>query len=300
MEPTRSATEQEKALAGEKEKLAEQLEQLQRQLQQQEQATAATQPDASSKLRKALSDAEQKELALRMQKDAEWLREGYGDRNIGMEDSVTAGLDQLSRELRDIQQALKSGNQPGQNGQTDREAQTLAQVRALREELERRSQQGGQQGQQGGQQKAGQQGQQGQQGGEGQQGGQQNGQSGDQGRYGAYSPLGGGGATINREGLQNAIGDLYGLRGQIDPHDRALYGYINGALGYLRNLYGADPSLLDSRINHDAVASLERLEVELNKRVAQRQANGTRTGASESAPEKYRDAVAEYFKKLSK
>ncbi|MBV9406210.1 MAG: hypothetical protein JO211_12770, partial [Acidobacteriaceae bacterium] len=106
--PTRPATEQENALANEKEKLAAQVEQLERQMQEREQSMAAGQPDASSKLRKALSDAEQKELALRMQKNAEWLREGYGDRNLGMEDSVTAGLDQLSRDLHSVQQALRS------------------------------------------------------------------------------------------------------------------------------------------------------------------------------------------------
>ncbi len=70
----------------------------------------------------------------------------------------------------------------------------------------------------------------------------------------------------------------YALRGQIDPHDRALYGYVNGALGYLRHLYDADPNLLDSRISHDAVTSLERLEVELNKRVAQQQPKAREPG----------------------
>jgi hypothetical protein len=278
MEPTRPPTDQEKAVANEKEKLAQQLEQLEKRMQQQAQSMAGSQPDASSKLRHALSEAEQRELALRMQKDAEWMREGYGDRNLGMQDSVTAGLEQLSRDLRDAQAALNSSGQPSGNGQNDKTAEALAQLRALREQLERSTgpsaqlERGGQPGQQGGEQI----------------------------ENGAYSPIGGPGVALDRRGLQDAIGELYDLRAQIDPRDRALYGYIDGALWNLRHLTGAQDGLLDARISLDAVTSLERLEVELNKRAAQKQAPGARTGAAELSPEKYRDAVAEYFKKLSK
>ncbi len=277
MEPTRPATEEEKALAAEKEKLAQQLEQLERQMQQEAQSVAGSQPDAASKLRHALSDAEQKELALRLQKDAEWMRQGYGDRNLGMQDSVTAGLEQLSRDLSGVQQRLNSAQASGTHGQDDKAAETLAQLRTLREQLERGGTQLGRDGQE-----------------QGEQAGQQGGQP------GAYDPRGGGGARIDARGVQNAITELNGLRGQVDPRDRALYGYIDGALWNLRHLTGAQAGLLDSRISQDAVTSLERLEVELKKRVTSEQAQGARTGAPESSPEKYRQAVAEYFKKLSK
>ncbi len=91
----------------------------------------------------------------------------------------------------------------------------------------------------------------------------------------------------NPHGVQNAITELNSLRGQIDPKDRALDGYIDGALWNLRHLTGAQAGLLDSRISQDAVTSLERLEMELNKRVASEQAQGARTGATESSPEQY-------------
>jgi hypothetical protein len=135
--------------------------------------------------------------------------------------------------------------------------------------------------------------QQGQQGRQGQQSGSQ------QGSNGAWSPRGGPGDELSRQGVQEAIGQLNWLRNQVDPRDRALGGYIDGALWNLHHLTGAQAGLLDTRINHDAVASLERLEMELNKRMAQAQAQGARTGAPEPAPEKYREAVSEYFKKLS-
>ncbi len=288
MEPTRSATEQEKTVATQKERLAQELEQLERQMQEEAQSVAGSQPDASSKLRHALSDAEQKELALRLQKDAEWMRQGYGDRNLGMQDSVTEGLEQLSRDLNGVQQTLNSAQQSGKNAQNEKAAEALAQLRSLREQLER----GGEPLGRGNQE-------QGEQAGEriGQPSAQPGGQQGRQGD--AYNPRGGGG-EIDPRGVQNAIAELNSLRGQIDPRDRALYGYIDGALGNLRHLTGAQAGLLDSRISRDAVTSIERLEVELNKRAAAEQAQGARTGAPESSPEKYRQAVAEYFKKLSK
>ena len=287
--PRRPATPQERAIAGEKEKLAQQLDQLQRDMQKQQQSLAGTQPDASSKMRKALSEAEEKELALRMQKNAEWIRQGYGDRNVGMEDSVTAGLDQLARDLRDTQTALNAGA-PGTSKADQRAEEALSQVRGLRQMLEQaqQAQQNGQSQQRG----------QSQQDGQGQQGGEQSQAGGQRAENGQYNPLGGGNPGIDRRGLQDAIGQLYAYRRQIDPRDRTLYNYIDGTLGYLRDL-NANPAVLQSAINQDAVSSLERLEMELSRRVGQQQTNNARTTTPESSPEKYRAAVAEYFKKLS-
>jgi hypothetical protein len=292
MRARRQATEEEKALAGEKEKLARQMEQLQQQMQKQADSLATTQPGLARKMRDALADAQQKELAMRMQKNGELLREGYGDRNLEMEGSVTMALDDLTRELRDIQQAMKAGPQGDKAGPGDQEAQTLARLRSLRESLER-----SQQNAQGGQQSGGQQ--QGQQGGAQQGNAQQNGgQQGGSQRGGMYSPYGSGGAGIDRRGLQDAISGLNSLRGRIDPRDRAFRGYLDDTLGSLRTL-NADPRLLDSAISQDAVTQLERLEVELGRRLGEQGAGGARSSAPEASPEKYRDAVAEYFKKLS-
>lgn len=269
--PSRPASEQERSIAREKEALGEQLEQLEQQLQQQQQNLAATQPEAASKLRKALSEAEEKELVTRMQKNADWIRQGYGERNLDMEDSVTAGVEQLSRDLRGVEQTLNSSKPGSQNAPGDEAARALAQVRSLREQLERGQQQSA----------------------------QQQGRSGTQPQQGAFNPNGDAKPAIGGSDVQDAIDQLTGLRGQLGPGDHALGGLVDGTLGYLHHLNNADPSLLDGRIGRDAVANLERLEAELSRRVAQQQIQGARTGAPESAPEKYRDAVAEYFRKLS-
>ncbi|MBV8551951.1 MAG: hypothetical protein JOY54_11680 [Acidobacteriaceae bacterium] len=272
---SRPATEQEKSIANEKERLAQELEQLEKQMQDQEHSLAATQPDASSKMRKALSEAEQKELALRMQKNAEWLRKGYGDRNVQMEDSVTAGLQQLSRDLQGVQQAVGS-NASGKDSQA---TEALSQVQALRQMLES-AQRGGNGQQRGGEQQDGQS------------------QRGNSAQGGSWAPFGGSNPTIDRSSVDTTIRQLYALRNQIGTKDRVLNTYIDGTLGYLHDL-NANPAVLQSTIGEDAVASLERLEVELSRRTGDQRATGARSTAREPAPEKYQDAVAEYFKKLS-
>jgi hypothetical protein len=296
---------EERAIADEKARLGKELQQLQSDMQKQERSLASSEPGASSKMRKALADAEQKELAMRMQKTAEWMRQGYGERNLGVEENMAAGIEQLSRDLQDVQRALKEGDPNGKNPPGDKNAEALAQVRNLRQMLERAqnaraqnaraSQQGQKQGYQ--QQDLAREGESGQ-GGE-QQNGQQSGQQGGDKQGNQYSPNGGPGAAMDGQSVREAMGDLNALRGRLDPHDRALRGYVDDTLGSLR-LLNADPNVLQSTIGQDAVSRLERLEVELARRAGElQQLEGARLRAPEDSPEKYRDAVAEYFKKLS-
>lgn len=318
-QPGHEPSQGEKAMADEKDRLANEVQRLQQQVQQQAQALAGTRPDAARKLSRALSEAEQKDLAVRIQKNAEWMRQGYGDRNLATEDSVTSGLQQFSRDLRDADEALQAGGSPnGQKGGNEQTARALSEIRSLREDLERKAaqngsdrsgqSQGGQQqsAQRGGQQSGQQNGQSGQQSGQpGQsasssQGGQMGGERSGYGPLGGYwNPRGGGGRDMSREDIQSAIAQLRGLRDQAGTRDRALTGYIDGALGNLQHLTGAQDGLLEARISQDALTSLQRLEVELGKRLTQQQNEGTRTGAHEDSPEKYHDAVAGYFRKLS-
>jgi hypothetical protein len=315
-------------LANEGEKRAQQLEQLQRQIQRQVQSMAAGQPDDASRLRKALSDAEQAELTSQMKKNANWIRNGLGRIAVAREPAVTAGLDDLSRQLQDAQAGMKNGSQNAQNGTPgpkDGTAQALAQVQKLRRQLESQMRPGqGQQGQ--GQQGQGQKGQgqqgQGQQGqgqdnsgqdGEGQaqegQAGQGQPQQGG-GRGGAWSPRGGGRPSIQAyngaggysgtdENVQETIRALKDIRDRLGPNDRQLNYDVDYALGYLRGIYSTKAGELEARIDREVLPSLARLELELSRQ-AGAQPTGARTAATETAPEKYKDAVAEYFRKLSR
>lgn len=280
----RPATAQEKALAAENDNLAQQVERLQQDLQKQNQAISGQQPEAAKKLRRALSDAEQEELALRMQKSSEWLRRGFGSQTWPMEDSITAGMDQLNRQLQEAQQALQNDGKNGDGkGQDAKMEQALSEVRSLRQQLENQSQRS--QGSQGAQ--AGQPG-------EAQSGDPQDGRINSGGSPSGSRPtLGGGWGDV-----QETIEDLAALRAQVGRNDRRLNNEMNDALVLLRHMKG-QAGLLDERVNQDVVASLEKLEVELNRRIAQGN-DAARIGSPELAPEQYRDAVAEYFKRLSK
>ncbi|MBV9300911.1 MAG: hypothetical protein JOY62_15385 [Acidobacteriaceae bacterium] len=261
-EPPSPAIGQEKAIADQKEKLARQLEGLERDMQEQSQNTAGTQPGTSSKLREALSEAQEKELALRMKKSAEWIRDGYGSRASGLEQSVTRGVERLSRQLGEAQQAFQAGNQAGQN--EDAEARALANIRMLREQLQRSQERGANP------------------------------------QRSADAPQGGGGAAIaDHAAIRESFQQLSDLRQQIDRTDRELREDLDKALRSLDRVSGAQPGLLESRISHEVLPNLERLEMDLNRRAGRKDGNA-RTAASEPAPEKYRDAVAEYFRRLSR
>jgi hypothetical protein len=129
--------------------------------------------------------------------------------------------------------------------------------------------------------------------------GQSPGQQGNsQAEDGAWGPIGTEGPGVDRDDLKTAITDLNRLRAKMRPNDHS-YRDLDYALGYLVRLYHANPNVLRSAINEDAVAHLERLELELSRQVNGQTAGAARTAAPETAPRKYRDAVASYFKKLS-
>jgi hypothetical protein len=259
-QPRRPTSGQEKAIADDKEKLGEQLEQLQRQMQQQAQQLQAEQPGISSRVRKALSGAQQDELALRMKKTAEWMRDGFGARSYGMEESLTKGVDQLSRDLHSAQQTLAAGKGGDQDAANQKEMEALNQVRKLRQQLDAQAQAG--------QQKS-------------------TTRSGSGGNATPYSSIG---DTVNA---------LSGLRQQLGPRDRDFSRQLEGALGGLRHLNDSRSGELEARLNREILPSLERLEIALNRRVSE-QNQSPRTAAPELAPESYRDAVAQYFRKLSR
>lgn len=264
--PAGTPTEQGEKLAAEKEKMAQELEAIQRQMQDSAQSLAAGQPDASSKLRKALSDAEQEELALRMKKNAEFIREGYAPVVSGREDIVTMGLDQLSQNLKEAQAAVRQGGpSQGPNGE-DGAARALAAIQQLRQQLEARAGQPGEQ----------------------------------QTREGTPNGQGGSGRpAIDRGAVQDALRELSGVQQRLGPRDRQFRSDVGEALRYFGHLNYATPGLLDARLNQEVLPALERLELDL-KRQAGQQGDGSRTGAPERVPEGYRDSVAEYFRRLSK
>ena len=273
-----NGTAEEKSLAEENDKLAAQVQDLQNQLQEQAQSLTASQPDTTRKIRKALSDAEQEEIAVRMRKSSDWLRQGFGSRTWPVEDSITAATQHLSKQIDEARQTSEKAQSAAPGNEEGSLGQALAEVRQLREQLQAQSQQGRSQG------------------------GQQSSQSGKagasqsqgQGEGNQSSPTGMAGG---RFGQQSAVDQLTGVRTQIGRDDRQLNNYLDNAMGAVRHLDG-ESGLLDARLSGNAMLSLERLEMELARRMGQKV--GARTNTQENVPEGYRDAVATYFRTLSK
>lgn len=255
-------TKQINRLADEKARMADQLEQLQRQVQRQAQNAAGAQPDVSAKLRAALSNIEQQDLAARMKKNSEWIRQGYGAEAWVNEQSATLSLDQFNQQMQQARAAAQNAPQQqantGQQGQQDPEtARALQQVEQLRRQL-------GQAGQ----------------------ADQQNARNG--------GPMPGG-----RPAIAEAMQNLANLRQRLASRNGRAYYDSEYAFRFLQDLDGADPAELSKRLNREVLPTLERLEVDI-KREAKLPPDGGRLAASEPSPDTYRDAVAEYFKKLSK
>jgi hypothetical protein len=249
-------------LANDKERLGQELQDLQQQMQQQAQNLQGQQPGVSSKLRKALSDAEGEELALRMKKGAEWMRNGFGSQTYGLEDSVTKGVEQLSRDLQSAQQALNGQGEGKGSAEDQKTLEALLQVRKLRQQLANQASQA-------------------------------------QGRADAQQMASGTkGPPIPYSSIQEAANAMSGLRQQLGPRDRDLSRQLSGAVGVLRHLDDSRAGEMEARLNREILPGLERLEAELSRHLGEA-TEAPRTAASDTTPEEYRDAVARYFRKLS-
>lgn len=172
--------QQAQQMAGEKERMGQQLDDLQRDTQKAARDLAGSQPAASSKLREGLGQLQQDEVRMRMKFAADWIRRGRGSYLVAGESVAAMDLNKLADSIKEAKAALgKDGDKPA--GSTDAE-KALSRVERLREQLERATQ-ARQQGQQAGEQQGNQQGgqqqgnrqgnQQGNQQGGQQQGGQQ-------------------------------------------------------------------------------------------------------------------------------
>ncbi|MGH9719697.1 MAG: hypothetical protein ACRD8O_05755 [Bryobacteraceae bacterium] len=163
-------------LAGEKLGLQKELQQLEKEMAAAARDLAGTDRSTSGKLRQALSDVQQDEVARAMGLSAEALRRGLGSLTVMREAGQAQALGNLRDRLQEIERGLGKGK-PGEKGLE----QALQQAEALRKQMQQMARQMGRGDQQG--QQPGQRGQQGQQPGQGQQGQQGKGQQG-QGQQG--------------------------------------------------------------------------------------------------------------------
>jgi hypothetical protein len=99
---------------------------------------------------------------------------------------------------------------------------------------------------------------------------------------------------------REAIRDLSALRPQLRDNPQ-LAGQVQDLLQQLQHATTAyqNPQELADRLSREILPEVERLELQIRRELGQG-ASQVRNAASEPVPTGYSDAVAEYFRKLSK
>ncbi|HXM45378.1 MAG TPA: hypothetical protein VN924_29345 [Bryobacteraceae bacterium] len=305
--------QQTEELAREKEQLANDYQRLEAGMGTAARDMRATNRQLSSKLRDALGQVQQNEINNRLRLSADWLRTDRGPQATMRDATTTQALNNLRDQLREMQKSLGEGQQGA--GDKDRQGleQALAQAESLRKEMER-GMRGQRQGQQPGQQKGTQRGQaQGQSGEQpGQEPGQQQGQSqsaqAGEGQSGQIGPRSNG----PQYGLLPSLGPTFGDSGDFLQNYRHTLRELenNPQIGKdlrdtIQNLYRLDPRLspgnpeLMNRIESQMLTGVEQIELQLRRQLDD-QGGAVRSGSAEPVPQGYADAVAEYFRRLSK
>lgn len=321
----RAAVEQ---MAREKEAMERDWRSLEQGMKESVRALSGSQRSAASRLREALGEAQQNELGLRLKFGSEWMRRGLGSYLAPRERVVTEMLDRLNQQ---VEQARQMAGQEGSSPERESAERALNQVERLRAQVaeQLRAQRQGQQGQQSGQQgqqgqQSGQQGQQGQQGnssGQGRQMGQQasgpqRGERGGRGSYwrGDYGAMndgtrrdldGRGGDPVERA-LEQAYDDAYRQLRQMRSGDAAAdetQGELDRILREMQRLnprqFPGNPALL-GRIEAEILPQLEQLELRLRRQLDTASGGQARSGATAKAPPGYGEAVADYYRRLSR
>lgn len=102
--------------------------------------------------------------------------------------------------------------------------------------------------------------------------------------------------------MNDAIRDLSQVRQRLQSSDPDASKEAQRLMQQLQglNMANANDRELADRIQREILPELERLELQLRRQLDDKNAGQVRTGGADPVPTGYADAVAEYFRKLSK
>jgi len=337
-------------LANDRQRMADDLSNLRQDIRNAARDLDAGQRAASGKLREALEGMDETDLETRLQRTADWLRSGIDPNGNGTEAQIASGLQRLSDQLHQAQQALVAGAQR-QEGTNTAEA-ALDAVERLRRQIDALSGQDGQRnaGQQGrgGQNprrenyqtgalsRDGQAGQPGPQGGQSGQGGQrgqgsQTGRGDGWGAVGGDIRLGGAGArngtlygdydtgnnarpgpprgapaqqtpaVDNQQTIQQGLSELTRLRRAVanDPEMQRQIQELITAMEHLDlRRFPGNPAMVEE-LHQRLLSGVDTLELQLRRSLDDKRPGQIRSADSLAVPPGYKDAVADYFRRLS-
>ncbi len=317
--PTGMTREEEIDLADRKRDMRERLGEVERGLQRQSRLMRERNEDASRALMEALIELQQSEALPAMQYAEDLVRRGLAPYAASNEEAISRSMRQLRERLRDASE-LASQESGGEQRGLER---LLAGVEDIREDMEQAMGPGGER--------------ESDQPGQGAQGGNTRGDNGQApgGRRGGGSPGSGGGAADGEQrggwGRAGSLGDgrrlgqfrsptdvpevrermeraleagvaevprlaqQLRLNREFDPREIAQLQAFARQLGDGRFL--GNPELLQQEYRQ-LLAMLEQIEVKLRRQVELDDKEEVRAIVSEPVPETYREAVAEYYRKL--
>ena len=313
--------QQAQKLAEERQRLADDLAHLQKEMRDAQKELASGQRPAASQLRDALSDLDSADLNNRIQRSADWLRRGVNPNSPSIEQEIASGLQKLSDQVRQAQQALGSGQPQNSNTVFDR-------IERLRNQLQAMDPRGpnGQRGQQGQNGQAGQSGQ-GNRGADNQPGSVANAWGprgsfgatiggGDRGGYRNYGnvdtgnnsellqPVGPNTAPIPGElqrNIEQNVEELNQLRQTLQDDPEAIR-QVDSLIQEMQRLdprrFPGNPALVE-QLHAQVLNDVNKLELQL-RRQANDKSGQIRSTDSAPVPTGYQDAVADYFRRLSK
>ncbi len=323
----RALLQQRDQIAADRQQLSDDLSKLKRNMRSSERDLASNQPDAAKKLRDALTGMDESDLENHVQRTADWLRSGLNPNSNGTEAEIARGLNTLSQQLQQAQNAMaqaKPGDQKergaGQSDQTaalDRVERLRSEIEAMARAQEGRSGQGGAGGQQQGANVNSGGAGSGAQNGNGNRsqaraggGGGNNGSVSDNYDTGNNTPAARGlrqAAPTNASGnpadsqrsFDQELRELRQLRQMVGGDQQA----AKDVEALTRQMQSLDPSRFPGnpemveQMHREVLSSVDRLELELEHANASTDA---RTGKPDTIPAGYQEQVAEYYRRLSK
>jgi len=289
------------SLADDRQRLADDLARLETQMRDAVRDLASGDRAAASKLRDALRQADQSNLDSRVQRSADMLRRGVNPDRNGSEQQIASDLQQLGQQTRDAQQAL-GGGQPGDS------QSALDQVQNLRNRLEALDRNAN---------------------GRNPSGARQAGPGNPNGAVGQFVNPGGGAYGGPVYGGMNTGNNNYGQlpsppSRDTQPVPEPAYRDTMNQLDQLRLTLKDDPESLRQvqeliremqrldpsrfpgnpamveELHNRVLADVDKLELQLRRASASKQTGQVHDAASQPVPAGYEDAVADYFRRLSK
>jgi len=299
---TSSTQDTPQTLADDRQRLADDLGRLEKGMRDAVRDLSSGDRATASKIRDALRELDQSDLDTRIQRSADMLRRGMNPDRNGSESQIASDLQKLSQEARDARQALGSGQQPGDS------QSALDQVQNLRNRLEALDRNFS---------------------GRNAPSGRQAGPGGTTGGVGDFVNRGGGAYNGPVYGGMNAGNNLGQLPSPASPDtypvppERA---YREGVaeLDRLRQTVKDDPEALRQvqeliremqrldpsrfpgnpalveQLHDQVLGDVDKLELQLQRTLDRKQAGQVRSTDSLTVPAGYEDAVADYFRRLSK